>query len=379
MRNVEEPGDELLLAAGTMVPDLVTTGASAEDRINSFRRAINNESRGAYFYHLSEGVDERARKHFFNLKENDLINKKLVGIHALGLHKEDLIYLKKKGAKIVWSPFSNQLLYGKTINLQDLKDSGVTFSLGCDWTPSGSKNILQELKIAYHVNKNQNDVFTSYELVQSVTSSAAKVAGWETHLGTLEDGKLADILVIKGDTEDPYTQLIRTVEKDVELVIVNGVPRYGNHSFMNALITDPENELEEITIAKTKKGVYLYSEESEINDIGFQEATDTLTDIMLDLKGFVERMKEEEAGLMSLGIDEPEAFTIELDNEPEPDFFRDHEEPEVIELFADVPMAESIDFDTATVEGENYWYRINAQKNISDDLKEWLKKCYQVE
>jgi len=172
--------------------------------------------------------------------------------------------------------------------------------------------------------------------------------------------------------------LIKAVEKDVELVIVDGLARYGNISFMKALRTDTANKLEETTIGKKKKGLYLFCEGSAINDIGFEAAVETLKDIMKDLPGFVTRMQEEKATLMELGVDTQEEFTVELDNEfeIESDVFQEYERPDDAELFADPPMADSVEFDTAVVEGDEYWARIDAQKNIPDGLKEWLKECY---
>lgn len=379
LRFAEEPGNESLLPAGSMVPDLITTGATAKERIESFRRALDNEGRGAYFYHLSEGIDARARQHFFNLRENDLIQEKLVGIHSLGLHKEDLVEMRKKGAKVVWSPFSNQLLYGETMDLKTLKASKVLFSLGCDWSPSGSKNMLQELKVAWHTNKEQDEVFTAFELIQAATSNAAAVTGWQDFVGTLAEGKLADILVLAGVEDDPYMQLIKAVEKEVILVIIDGIPRYGDLAFMKTLRFDMNNKLEEITIGKKKKALYLYSEGSPINDIGFSAAIETLTDIMSDLPGFVTKMSEQESALMELGVEPVQDFTVELDNEfeIEADVFQEYERPDEAELMADPPMADSVEFDAPTVEGDEYWDRIDQQKNISQELKDWLKECYQ--
>ncbi|MDZ4792678.1 MAG: amidohydrolase family protein [Bacteroidota bacterium] len=379
MRNVEEPGKNSgLPEAGSLVPDLVTTGATAQERIDGFRNALNKPNRSAYFYHLSEGIDERSRKHFFNLRDNDLINNKLIGIHSLGLKKEDLLHLAGKGAKVVWSPFSNQLLYGRTVSLKDFKSSKIKFSLGCDWSPSGSKNMLQELKVAFHANKEQGDVFTTYELVRLATTAAAEVTGWQDHVGTLEKGKLADILVIGGKATDPYMHLVKALEKDVELVVVDGIPRYGNISVMKDLHFDTSFPLEEINISKKKKGIYLFCENSEINDVGFQSSMDTLEEIMKDLPGFVKKMEEEESILMDMGQDPTQEFTVVLDNEfeIEADVFQEYEIEDVAELLADPLMADSVEFDTPLVEGKPYWDRIIAQKNISNELKVWLKQCY---
>ena len=379
LRFAEQPENSDLPPARSMVPDLVVTGATAQERIDNFREALEDESGGVYFYHLSEGIDQSARKHFFNLKENNLISDKLVGIHSLGLQEEDLRHLQLKGAKMVWSPFSNQLLYGKTIDLKTLKASGVRFSLGCDWSPTGSKNLLQELKVAWFANQQQDQVFSNYELLQSVTSNAAAVTGWAAHLGTLEQGKLADLLVVKGTDEDPYLQLIKALESKIELVVIDGIARYGNLDFMNRLRVDTANPLEEITIGDQSKGLYLHREGSVINGIGFNTAIQTLQDIMRDLPGFLNRMDQEKAALMDMGLEPQEEFTIELDNEfeIESDVFQEYEQPDDAFLFADPPMADRVEFDMPTVSGEEYWARIEAQQNIPEALKVWLKSCYQ--
>lgn len=379
LRFAEQPENENLPPARSMVPDLVVTGTTAAERISNFREALNDESGGVYFYHLSEGIDESARRHFSNLRINDLINDKLVGIHSLGLQETDLNHLQQKGAKVVWSPFSNQLLYGKTIDLRALKASGLLFSLGCDWSPTGSKNILQELKVAWFANQQQGEVFSNYELVCAASSNAAAVTGWGAHMGTLEAGKLADILVIKGNEDDAYMQLIKATEPEVELVIVDGIARYGNLDFMKRLRVDTAHPIEELTIGNRQKGFYLYRENSMINDIGFNTATQTLTEIMRDLPGFLNRMEQEKATLLDLGVDTPEEFTLELDNEfeIESDVFQEYEHPDEAELLADPPMVDAIELDSHTVSGNDYWERIEAQQNISEELKNWLKSCYQ--
>ena len=68
---------------------------------------------------------------------------------------------------------------------------------------------------------------------------------------------------------------------------------------------------------------------------------------------------------------------LELDNEfsIESDILYEYEIDDS-ELMADVPMAESVEFDSLVVEGQGYWNRIDAQENIDDELKAWLKSCY---
>ena len=385
MRSVEATSDPRLPQARTMVPDLSVTGATGPERIEAFRRALEQqkEKGAAFFYHLSEGIDKSARKHFINLQDNDLLESSLVGIHSLGLAREDLYQLAEADAGVVWSPFSNMLLYGQTLNLSNLKGSGVRFSIGCDWAPSGSKNLLQELKIASFENHRQGGVFTSKELVQAVTSGAAELAGWEGSLGTIKAGAFADLMVIDGKTGDVYDHLIAAVEENVRLVIIHGTARYGDRELIEKILPLPTSVLEDWMVGARKKAFYLFTENSPINDVTFQGAMDTLTEAMRDLPVFVERMEAGRAHLAGLGEIQPEEFTIELDNEFE-------EDDPLVELDAggfdvasllvdDSAINESIPLDGPLVACDEYFKRITDQKNISEDLKVALKNAYGVD
>lgn len=384
MRNVEQPDDINLLPAGTMVPNLNVTAADAEKRIAAFRKAVSNPGYAAYYYHLSEGIDEPTRQHFLNLKKYDLIGPKLVGIHSLGLHSEDLNELAFKGAKIVWSPFSNNLLYGKTLNLRELKNSGTLFSLGCDWSPSGSKNLLEELKVAKFCNTEQGNVFTDSEIVKMVTINAAKVAGWSEKIGSIETTKYADLLVISGTAGDPYSQLINAVEKDISLVVVDGISRYGNIDDMKKLHFDTNVKIESIMVVNTEKGAYLYSESSTINDITFNGAVKTLKDIMSDLPAYQEKMQSYAKIASALVETNEKQFQVILDNEyelqsemfPDDPFLNKLKYANTFEATKDLPMPQSVEFDEPYVFGNSYLHRINSQLNISQELKDYLTSFY---
>ena len=42
---------------------------------------------------------------------------------------------------MIWSPLSNLLLYGATVNIKAAVGRGRPLGLGPDWSPSGSKNL----------------------------------------------------------------------------------------------------------------------------------------------------------------------------------------------------------------------------------------------
>ncbi len=99
--------------------------------------------------------------------------------------------------------------------------------LGSDWAPSGSKNLLGELKVATLANQAQGEPFTAQELVAMATANGARILRWDQELGTIEPGKRADLLVIAGQQGDDYERLIQARETDIHLLLIEGVGRYG--------------------------------------------------------------------------------------------------------------------------------------------------------
>src|SRR4029078_12475403 len=63
-----------------------------------------------------------------------------------------------------------------------------------------------------------------------------KILSWDKALGTIEAGKRADLLVVTGAAGDAHAHLFSCGEHEVEIVIVNGVPRYGASRLMRKLL-----------------------------------------------------------------------------------------------------------------------------------------------
>ncbi|MGH2771019.1 MAG: amidohydrolase family protein [Actinomycetota bacterium] len=370
MRNVEETDDPRLPEATTHVPDL---NVRDPRRVADFRRTL--EARTAYFYHLAEGVDDVSRQRFTDLAVNDLVRGSLVGIHALGLRAEDLAFLAAWGAKVVWSPFSNLLLYGRTLKVAELRSSGVVFSIGCDWAPTGSKNLLEELKVAQWVVEAQGADLTGEDLVRAVTADAAAVVGWQRHLGVLREGALADLCVIRGAQGDPWDRLIAATEPRVDLVVVHGVARYGDREHMRRLHGEPDLRLEEWSVGGRPKAFQLQTSSSSLNDISFARAKEMLEAGMADLPSLLEESQSGENELLATGLEGP-SFTVELDNEYEPSPEELDEEAMAELLAAPIPMSASVPLDPPEVGSPGYWQLVESQPNIDDELKKRLRDAY---
>ena len=134
-----------------------------------------------------------------------------------------------------WSPRSNVFLYGggtdltKTTNIPLALSKGITIALSPDWSLGGSPNLLEELRYADALDNSQwGDVLSHQKLVEMVTSEPAKLLALADQIGKLEPGMKADVTVIGGDFNQPYSSVIAATPSEVRMVFVNGELLYGD-------------------------------------------------------------------------------------------------------------------------------------------------------
>jgi 5-methylthioadenosine/S-adenosylhomocysteine deaminase len=191
----------------------------------------------AVVVHAGEGIDEHARVEWDQLKALGLNVPQLVMIHTAAFGAREYTEVAAAGAKVIWSPLSNLLLYGKTADIPTAMRAGVMVSLGSDWAPSGSSNLLGELKVADRVNKKLwGSTITDEQLVQMVTIHPAIAFGLDKFVGSIEVGKYADLMVVtKQPLVSAYRSLIIAKPQDVLLVTISGDALYGTQPMMDGL------------------------------------------------------------------------------------------------------------------------------------------------
>jgi 5-methylthioadenosine/S-adenosylhomocysteine deaminase len=194
---------------------------------------------GAFIYHLSEGTDAELVEEYDELRRERLVKRGLCGIHCTALERPtfDDWMQRVDGAvgSIIWSPFSNLWLYADTTDVVAARAAGMRICLGADWSPSGCKNLLGELKVADLWNRSVlGGAFSAEELCAMATRNPADALGWGDRLGRLEPGLHGDVIVTADRHPDPYRNLIEAREVDVQLVAINGYPFYGTTTMMEA-------------------------------------------------------------------------------------------------------------------------------------------------
>lgn len=311
VRNVEQTNDPELPEASTRIADVDAADAAA------FLARLRSDK--ILLLHLSEGVDQIARRHFSALQVDGAswaITAALGGIHCCGLQDTDYGTYASHGGTMIWSPFSNLLLYGRTTDVARAKREGVLIALGSDWSPTGSKNLLAELKVAKLVSDEAGGVFRSRDLAAMATVNAARLLKWDRVLGSLEVGKRADLVVIDGRQGDPYDQLLDARETTVTLVVINGVPRYGSRRLMGG-----QQAIGETTRVGTSTRVLNLAQataDEVVGAVSLAAARDRLADALERLPELSQRPRAlGDFGARAAGrpADDRERWMLDLDHE----------------------------------------------------------------
>ncbi len=315
VRNVEQTIDDDLPGADTRIADV-----DAKDAAH-FQKILE-KCKNCYLIHLAEGVNTSANKHFKALQvspDNWAITDKLAGIHSVGLYPEDFKVMRDHNGSIIWSPMSNFLLYGTTADIKSAKKNELLIGMGSDWSASGSKNLLCELKVAHLFNKNNGNLFTDEQLIRTVTTDAAKILHWDKKIGSLEKGKKADLIVLRGKKGEPCTNLINSNEHQIILVVIDGWPRFGYKRFLGKF---------DVTLEKVRIGTYtrymnLKNESENIIDIdvSFKDAQKKLIKGMRDLPQLAKQQEDYDSGIFA-------GTTFISEHQSDVSIFLEHEDHE---------------------------------------------------
>lgn len=191
--------------------------------------------------HVAEGVNAAARNEFLCLSSSanggrDIVRSNTSFIHGVALTAPDVALMALEGTGLVWSPRSNIDLYGNTAPVTLYATAGVNIALGTDWTASGSMNLLRELRCADYLNRvNFGGFFSDRDLVDMVTSNAARIFHVDSVIGSLKETLVADIAIFDASKHVDERAVIDAEPPDVVLVLRGGIPLYGDAELVSAL------------------------------------------------------------------------------------------------------------------------------------------------
>ncbi len=173
---------------------------------------------------------ERPIEHLYRI---GALSPGFVAIHAMLTTDREIEMLAETGAGVAHAPVVCTDIVSAVTKVPTMRASGVNVGLGCDTVIN---DILKVMRIAFIMHTQESGVrlfdpftFTTGDAFAMGTIEAARLLRWDDEIGSLEEGKAADIAVIDGDNVrlfpayDPVGTLVRYgTGTDVESVLVAG-------------------------------------------------------------------------------------------------------------------------------------------------------------
>ncbi len=168
------------------------------------------------------------------LKALGLLGPGMVAVHAVHLDDEEIGWLAGHGCHVAHCPASNLKLASGFAPVARLLSKGVNVGLGTDGAASNNRlDMFSEMRLAAVLAKGVSgdpSVLPAHHALEMATLSGARALGMEQRIGTLEMGKLADIVAVNMNSEatqpcyDPISQLVYSAGREqVSHVWVGGV------------------------------------------------------------------------------------------------------------------------------------------------------------
>lgn len=136
-------------------------------------------------------------------KSHGLLHGRSILAHCIHLSDEDYENLKETGAGVAHNPNSNTCLRDGECRVRDLLDAGIKVGLGTDcsagYMPSIQDAMRQASNVSRHLAlhlKTDRYVLGFSEIVYLATLGGAKVVGMEERIGSFEQGKKFDALLV---------------------------------------------------------------------------------------------------------------------------------------------------------------------------------------
>lgn len=190
-----------------------------------------------------------------NMKPIEVLEKVFKGYpiilaHGVEIQKEDMQTLKNMNVDISHCPISNLKLGCGIANISGMLEKGINISLGTDGQGSGSSlDLFDTMKFTALLQKGINKdpkQLPAYEVLKMATINGAKALGLEKEIGTIEEGKKADLIILdlNNITTKPTNDLISEIIYNAKGTNVDTTIVDGNILMENRNININEQEIE---------------------------------------------------------------------------------------------------------------------------------------
>ena len=212
-----------------------------------------------FLIHLGEGKDDITKAEFSQLKKLGLLQNNTLIIHGIALSETEISEIAQANASICWCPSSNLYLIGETLNIKSVLANKANVCIGTDSTMSGSINLIAEfLTIREHF-----PFVTAQDIYRMTTENAARALFLPKDFACLNPDGCRNLLLTDKVERDPFENLYTLEAATIQLLLVDGIPRFGDSEWLEMLNLDDDKYS---TFRTGNKEKFVLGDPMDLND-----------------------------------------------------------------------------------------------------------------
>jgi len=232
-----------------ITPSIAAHAPYSVSASNLVKEAELAEELGITFQiHLSETrweveklMEEKGRSPVAYLADLGVLSERTVAAHCVHVSPEDIETLVEFEVGVAHNPVSNLKLASGVAPIPTMVEAGVKLGIGTDGAASNNTlDLLRDMQLASLLHKGvfgDPTVLPARSMIEMATIGGARVLGLEAEIGTLTEGKQADMVCFSVDGPhatpvfDPWSHLVYAARSsDVRHVLVHGKLVVGNRT-----------------------------------------------------------------------------------------------------------------------------------------------------
>jgi 5-methylthioadenosine/S-adenosylhomocysteine deaminase len=202
-------------------------------------------------YHNIEKYDKRTVERLFDL---GLLGPDVILAHCVHVNHDELKLIKGSGATVAHNPMSNMNNAVGVSPVNEMYDLGIPVCLGNDGFIFDAIENIRAAYLIHKVHQLDTRVTTPLQVIEMATINGAQAYGFSDKLGSIEQGKLADLVMLHPKPrvtpilpEGVYSYIVYgCTSHDVEHVFVNGRQVVENHQVASVESDLVEKALERV-------------------------------------------------------------------------------------------------------------------------------------
>jgi 5-methylthioadenosine/S-adenosylhomocysteine deaminase len=198
-------------------------------------------------FEVADAIEKTGIRPTARMADLGLLGPNTQCVHMTQIDESDLALLQQTGAHVIHCPESNLKLASGLCPVHKMREAGVNVAIGTDGAASNNDlDLFGELSTAAMLAKAVADdasALSAHEALAMATIAGARAIGRDKDIGSLEAGKLADLIAV--DLSDPFLQ---PVYDPASHLVYSRHGRQVSHSWIGGVPQVQNGELTRIDV-----------------------------------------------------------------------------------------------------------------------------------